>query len=251
MKRRRKNIKIIIAVTGLLIIGLLTVSAAVINQKLIKSETNDFTPAEISIAVQENESTNTAAETEMEVEWVLSEDENTYMADKEVQILNVDMEKENNGDAWVRVCMIPRWTGKDPTIKEENEEDEVTNTNWNITYDSLGADPESLTGITIKNNSYQLNDVTFLLDSMWSEEWFFNVEDGYFYCKNKIAPGGTTPRLLSKVAVSKEKLDDDYKGLSLQIDILSDAIQTEGGAVKARWKTVHIDENGQLAKGGE
>jgi hypothetical protein len=136
--------------------------------------------------------------------------------------------------------------------------------------------------IKINGNTFTMGNVTFKLNDSWSDNWIFNPKDGYFYYKKAITPtneateaiGGitttsestkasddstttsevaktstvdttiTTP-LLETVSIPdsiKNKLNDD---LFLKVDIVADGIQTEGGALDARWTDsgIVIDED--------
>lgn len=237
MKKWKETRKIVIGAIVLSGIAILSVTAAVINNKLIKTKENNFIPAEISIAVQENDSTNTQAEASTELLWETGDSADTYEADKEVKIKNVDVENKNNAQAWIRVCIVSGWKGADPETKEDNEEDELVQEKLEFSYESF-IPGSSFTEIEITNNKYQIGDVTFLLDENWEDGWFYNDKDGYFYCKTIVSPGETTPKLLSNVYIKKDTLEKDYQDLELYVDILADSIQTEGGALKARWTEV-------------
>jgi hypothetical protein len=106
-----------------------------------------------------------------------------------------------------------------------------------------------LTAITFSGSTYTMGDVTFTLDGSWNDNWFFNSVDGYFYCKKAVKPGDSTPLLLASLSVDKTKKDTTYKDVTLEVDIISDSIQTGGGAVSARWgaSKITIDSNGALA----
>ena len=96
---------------------------------------------------------------------------------------------------------------------------------------------------------YTMGDVTFTLSSDWSTSWLYNSTDGYFYYKAIVEVGDTTKELLSSVSISQKtyKILEAY-GISLEVDILADAIQTQGGALDARWSEagVSIQEDGTL-----
>jgi hypothetical protein len=135
--------------------------------------------------------------------------------------------------------------------------------------------------INDQNKTFTMGNVTFKLNDSWSDNWIFNPNDGYFYYKKAITPedeskkilggitttseetkasdGSTTTSeaaktstvdttittlLLEKVSIPgsiKNKLNED---LFLKVDIVADGIQTEGGALDARWKDsgIVIDE---------
>lgn len=215
--------------------------AAVTNNKLIKSADNAFMPTEIAIAVQENveggssdESTfakNTSSIlTAGNLEWEKSSNDDTYTAKKEVWVLNVDSEDENNTDAYIRVCILPRWTADSIVVSEDNAKDVLEEKTYSLSFDALTTNSEF--PAAINGAAYTIGDVTFTLDGDWASNWEYR--GGYFYCKTAIAPGDTTPILLKSVSVSQKTLEQ-YEGLNLQVDILADAIQTESDAAKERW----------------
>lgn len=244
-----KKILCITAVLVLLISSL--IALAIYNYKSVKSAENNFIPAEITNAVQENLNGSTE-------EWDNNQDptpesktlnwtkvNDSYKAAKEVRILNADKANENNTDAYIRVCIIPRWvnTVVDESTSEKTETD-VTNTE---AYTSFG----SLTDIKIddNNNTYCMGDVTFTLADGWDDNWIFNENDGYFYYKSIVPPGETTEVLLESVSIKEEVYINIDSSVSLRVDVISDSIQSGGGAVETRWKDsgIIIDADGTLA----
>ncbi len=220
--------------------------------KSVKSEKNSFTPAEIKIAVQETNGKdssgssldaldNTSPQLENQLEWKLSGD--SWTATKQVKIANLDESGKNNADAFVRVCILPRWTAK------------ILDSDGNAVEDGDGnaveVDVTNTDGITeigdfvkeINDNSYQMGAVVFTLNKDWEENWIYNPNDGYFYCRKAVKPGEATPLLLESVTVSKADFSNLPEGVSLKVDVLADAIQTEGddsrevSALETRWGT--------------
>jgi hypothetical protein len=282
-----------IGLAGIIVVAACGITIkAVYNYKSIKSIDNDFTPAQISIAVQENDNNNEKAvyispdSGDDSLTWKLSSDSNTYTTDKEVTVKNLNVATENNADAYVRVAMIPRWirrvyideTGQMydaiPTTEtssggEANSTDDtaseepstaVEHTYTEQDIDVMSANYKSfgqLTDIKIKDdNTFVMGDVTFVLNADWEKYWVFNPKDGYFYYKSALPPeskddegnvvAGITQPLLEKVSISA----DTYKtvntdGLYLRVDILADAIQTEGNAVTNRWASSGITINSE------
>ncbi len=239
-----KKILCITVVSALLISSL--IAMAVYNYKSIKSAENDFLPAEISNAVQENTNASTEEWDENKesvpepknLTWTKVEDTNgniiNYKATKEVRILNADKTDENNTDAYIRVCMIPRWINiavDESASGVITETDVITAANADA-YTPFG----SLTDIKITDNTYKMGDVTFTLADNWSENWIYNPKDGYFYYKKIVSPGNTTEVLLESVSIEKEAYEKIDSGVSLRVDVISDSIQTGGDAVNTRWK---------------
>lgn len=228
-KGRNKKFFGVIVVPMVLVSGLTIV--ALYNYKSIKSAENNFIPSEITNAVQENGDGNENPVSQKDLSWVLDENNSCYTAEKQVNILNVDVDGENNTDAYIRVCMIPRW------IRTVWETDTSQKTEIDVTNVAGYTEFGNLTDVKIdeKTNTYIMGDVIFKLADNWSENWIYNEKDGYFYYKNIVPPDGTTEMLLENVSISKDtynRIDDD---IFLRIDIISDSIQTEGGAPDARW----------------
>ncbi|MEL7571016.1 MAG: hypothetical protein AAGU14_10735, partial [Eubacteriaceae bacterium] len=73
--------------------------------------------------------------------------------------------------------------------------------------------------------------VTLQLANGWEHDWKY--DSGYFYYKNIVHPGQSTSVLLNKVLVSDDELWD-----SLCLEVLSDAIQAEGGAANNAWGSI-------------
>jgi hypothetical protein len=227
---------------------------------------NNFEPGDISVVVQENENDNTTAEYSTELAWVqdTSEDtlKDTFTAKKEVTVKNLNVDTENNVNAYVRVAIIPRWIRKINVDAEGNIYDgknilldTTENTTENTTEYVDVSDTENLggfganTNLTISGNTFTMGKVTFTLADGWRDKWFYNSVDGYFYYKIALTPGdnketenSVTSTLLSYVTIprdTEEQLSDD---LFLRVDIVADAIQTEGNAVANRWgSSVEID----------
>jgi hypothetical protein len=258
--------------------GIIVVSAcgitirAVYNYKAIKSIDNNFTPAQISIAVQENGNDNenpvyiSSDDEANALKWVADTEGNTYTATKKVKIKNLNLEDENNADAYIRVCMIPRWIRRvyvdtDGNMYDTKPKDtECTEQYIDITTSSQYSASGSLTDIKINNNTFSMGDVTFALNEKWSDNWIFNSKDGYFYYKNIVSPEdtssddptGITELLLESVSISKAVYDSMGDNIFLRVDIMADAIQTEGDAVANRWGSsgitvVTIDNTPQLS----
>ena len=62
-----------------------------------------------------------------------------------------------------------------------------------------------------------------------------------------VAPDAQTAQLLQQVSIS----DDTYisctkQAVTLQVNVLADAIQAKGDAVSARWNGIGTNDSGQL-----
>lgn len=338
--RKRKTkflITIIAAVT--MVCAVSAVVAWKSDTKQDKTAQNDFTPAKIDIALNETVSTgddenvtitqaaSTGADNTLtqNLVWIAETKEVTvtdsgtnqtttetittgYYATKEVTVSNSNNTNENNTDAYIRVCIIPKWisTVKFPKVDDNGNyvldaEGKVTTEEQTVDvqshYGSL-SDFGSLTDINLSNgtssssstdaeetssedsssagsssdtqdnvepqtssngekssepasesssdtteankstNTYTMGAVTFTLDSKWSDNWIFNPKDGYFYYKTKVAPGEETAKLLEKVSIdASTKKAMDSAGVSLQVDVIADSIQTntDANAIYKRW----------------
>lgn len=238
----------------------ITVSALIIgihaynSSKRQKYAENEFDTTEIQVAVVENANDNTnPAPTPNSLTW--TEENGTCTTQKTVQIKNVDAEEENNPDAYIRVAIVPRWVttpaDSQSTIASTFEADvsayQSTVTDGNTTslvdYKPFG----KLADISITNNTYTMGDVTFILADDWNTNWIFNPKDGYFYYKKKVAPNETTSVLLSSVSVPSSVIKFDTN-VTLQIDILTDAVQTEGNAFYTLYPDcgITVDDKGEL-----
>lgn len=226
--RRMKKLFCMIVVPIVLISGFTIF--AIYNHKSIKSAENNFIPSEITNAVQENEDGNENPISQKDLTWTL-DGGNHYTATKAVKILNVDVAGKNNTDAYIRVCMIPRWVR---TVQETDTSQEAEIDVTNVAgYTEFG----NITDIKIdeNTNTYTMGDIKFKLADNWSANWIYNEKDGYFYYKKIVPPGDTTEMLLENVSISKEKYERIDEDVFLRVDIISDSIQTEGGALDARW----------------
>lgn len=230
--------KIITVCSALILVGLSAfTTSATENNKTIKSATNNFYPAEIEVAVREkggnseNAEKNNNPTLENEFVWSVSEDKKTYTAKKEVSVQNVNT-ISNPTSAFIRICLVPRYTANVTIADNSTVAVDVTNNNG-IT--QPGSYPEKIDG-----NTFSMGDVTFTLDEKWSDNFIY--KNGYFYCKNVVIAGTSTPLLLTSVSISKDKYDAlAEKGISFNLDVLTDSIQTEGNdagevsAVATRW----------------
>ena len=250
-RNRQKRVILIFTVSCVAAVLGFAIYAA-ISSKLVKTVENEFNPDEITLAVVENNDSNTASTVTKAISW--SEDSSStptkYTATKKIQITNVDESDTNNADAYIRVALIPSYISNVIYTDENNteQEQEVSVISGNYELSGFG----ELTDITINNNTFTMGNVTFTLDSEWEDRWFFNHTDGYFYYREIVEPGETTDPLLANVSI----LSDTYNilktyGMQLEVDVITDAIQTQGGALDARWTDagVTIDTDDTLKQG--
>ena len=231
LKLYSKRIVFCFVVMTILAVGMIIAAAG--TKSLIKEKHNQFLPAEISLAVVENGKENTAYKLMNQLNW--EKVDNNYETDKKIEIANLDKADENNTDAYIRVCIIPRWTVE---INGSNE-------NADLPLDNFG----SFVGLNIDESakSYNMGPIIFNLDDNWNENWFYNSKDGYFYYKDVVHFGSSTEPLLKSVTISEvtKSILDSY-GANLTIDILTDGIQSEGNAIDNMWGNVEMGANGIL-----
>jgi hypothetical protein len=306
-----------------------------------KSATNTFEPATIDIALKETVSTvdnvngeevSTGTDNTLtqNLVWTAeTEKKEKYNAIKQVTVTNSN--NENNTDAYIRVCIIPKWIStvevpkvnydgsyvlnddgevatetktvdvqthygelsdfgsltdinlsngtspssasdgsssktpeNDETSSSSNEEpssdtqenDETSSSSNEESSSDTAAESSSDTTETNKStNTYTMGAVTFTLANDWFENWIFNPKDGYFYYKTKVAPGEETAMLLEKVSIdASTKGAMDSAGVSLQVDVIADSIQTntDANAIYKRWGDaemlgITVGEDGTLS----
>jgi len=75
-----------------------------------------------------------------------------------------------------------------------------------------------------------LGDIVVYLDPDWLSNWFY--KDGYFYYRNVLNPGETTPYLVVGVTYANA---GDYDAKEIHINVLADILQASGGAPAAEW----------------
>ena len=235
---------IVLCGVAAVIIGTAVLTTSAVTNNLQKEKKNDFVPAVISLAVVENNDDNSEPEKKSELEWKETVGEDKYTAEKKVEIANLNNKDENNTSAYIRVCINPRWTSE-VTVDEGTENESTVSIDTDLPLTNFGA----LTGINIESNSYTMGNVTFHLANDWSDNWFYNSKDGYFYCKKVIAFGKKTPELLDSVTISSDtKKQLDSLGAKLTVDILADGIQSEGKAANTMWTNIKINADGELEK---
>jgi hypothetical protein len=231
---------------------------ALTDSNLRKHVDNPVTPGTIAIALQEQVGTeetmgdNTSPTFSNTLTWSKESDEKDagYTAVKQVQVTNLNQTGENNAAAYVRVCILPRWV---TTMEGTDIQVDVQCSAVGLSEIGTLNSVDVLTALSgTEAHTYILGDVTFTLDENWKKYWFFNSADGYFYYKTPLKPGESTTVLLSKVSISNDTytklLDSDSKEtqvISLVVDVLSDSIQTEGGAVGQRWSNAGVQINSQ------
>ncbi len=231
-----------------------------------RTTSNEFDPVDIKLEVIESgldSSTDSGSSAKTNtVSWTDSGD--YKIADKPVQVKvlsNDDTSSSTNtAPSYIRVALVPRFVTT--VVVEETD-------SYGSVIDSSSVDVDVMAGanaystesggtavelksfddineVTVSGTSFTNGDVTFNLVSDWSDNWLYC--NGYFYYKKAVDPGETTAQLLESVSISGTTYNTlDKYGLELEIDVLTDGIQTEGGAVDARWTDVEISTDGTLS----
>ena len=57
------------------------------------------------------------------------------------------------------------------------------------------------------------------------QDW--ELHDGWYYYKQAVLPGETTPEVFSKVEIVGDKVDNSYIGKTLSLSVLAHAVQSE------------------------
>ncbi len=243
LKLYSKRIVFCFVVMTILAVGMIIAAAG--TKSLIKEKNNHFLPAVISLAVVENDKVNTDYKLMNQLQWKKTDD--NYKADKKVNIMNLDKDDENNADAYIRVCIIPRWEAKITGSNENGLGDNDITVDADLPLEDFG----SFAGLNIEESakSYKMGPITFNLDDNWNKKWFYNSKDGYFYYKDVVHFGSSTEPLLKSVTISEvtKSILDSY-GANLTIDILTDGIQSEGNAIDNMWGNVEMGANDTLQK---
>lgn len=85
------------------------------------------------------------------------------------------------------------------------------------------------------DNKMVVGDFTFHFANGWEANWFY--KEGYFYYRQVLKPGETTTQLLDQVSLTEDTTEkrDEYKGVTVEIEVLADILQAEGGAAEDAW----------------
>lgn len=202
---------LVLAASALLLVTLVAGSAtfAMLSNQTNKKQ-NVFTDANPSTDIVENSSETPDSSN------VIPTDGNG--AEKQVSI-------KNTGDIplYIRVMLIPGWKTENGTAQAGN-----------LAFGSH---------VVMEENRMIMGDLTLELAVDWDDNWIYDAETRYFYYKSSVAPGETTSLLLEKVLLPEDKATQaDWN--SLQVEVLTDTIQSEGGALKV-WPAVKL-VNGKL-----
>ena len=202
-----KSKKILVLIASALL--LLTLFAGSATLAMLSNQTNTkentFTDANPSTDIVENSSETPDSSN------VIPTDGNG--AEKQVSI-------QNTGDIplYIRVMLIPGWKTEDGTAQAGDLE--------------FGAE------VVFAENSMIMGDLTMELAPDWREHWLYDEETRYFYYKTSVAPGEATTLLLEKVLLPEDKATQaDWD--NLQVEVLTDTLQSEGNALEV-WPAVKL-----------
>lgn len=186
------------------------------------SRKNTFKPAEADILVQENDGEETVSGDELKDQTytMVQEVQNgTYYTNKTVQIID---RRSNPGEA-LRVSFVPMWEDEDGNIC--GGVDGVTDIRSTALVDNSKLVFRDGSGNTV---------ITLYLKAGWNDSWSYDEGSGCFLFSGSLSSDKSTPELITKVEIS-DAVHTSAKDLTLQLDVLADAIQTGGGAAEARW----------------
>lgn len=202
-----------------------TVPVAVFAAIYSGSRTNEFTPAQTNIQVKEDNSQGDRLESQ-EYTFSKPDGEEYYITNKSVSIYD----GRAIGSDELRVRLVPMWYDAggnimggiegvtDLSIPELNDEETKL-----IYYSGQG--------------SSRAPAITLHLTENWKTSgWSFISADGSFTFSGELSSDKTTPQLISKVELSKDA-HNRAEGLTLELDVLADAIQKSGGAAEKRLGT--------------
>ena len=150
---------------------------------------------------------------------------NTIPYDEDGAVKQVEIKNTGDVDTYVRVMLIPGWKANG-TAAAAGEL-------------AFGTAPYQTDG-----QKLQMGDVTLLLADDWADRWLYDEATGYFYCKTRVSPGTTTGLLLERVTIAEGKATEAAWD-NLEVQVISESIQAEGGALAEAWTDVRL-ENGAL-----
>lgn len=140
----------------------------------------------------------------------------------------VQLENTGTVDAYLRAMIVPTFRGEDGSYA------------CDVDYSTVSAGYITVTD-SREGTVYTLN-----LAQGWESSWHFSPTDNVFYFREIVPPfeKNLTTYLLESVSKNKNNWED------LNIDILADAVQTEGETVrehlKNNWGVTHISNTGTL-----
>lgn len=162
------------------------------------AKSNQFTPGVLTTTIIEN------GEDPGSTKEFTPEGKNTR---KEVRVRND--ENVHGVEGYIRVMLVPTFRTNEGTLP------------GNIVLHPSG----NILTITAPNNG---GTIKLKLVNGWKDNWIY--DNGYFYHRSIVSPGKLTAVLLESVEVTDSALWNSF-----HLEVLSDAIQAEGGALEDAW----------------
>lgn len=213
-----KTKKILALLASALLLICLVVGGATL--AALYSKTNEkqnvFTTANPSVDIEENSSGTPDSSNDIPVE--------NGIAAKQVKI-------QNTGDIslFVRVMLIPGW-------KQAGDTAAAGDVNFG---NKPFFDPADSTKLV-------MGDVTLQLAANWETYWFYDESANYFYHRTDVPAGDSTALLLEAVKPTEGTDVSEEFWDALQVEVITDTIQSEGNAAADAWgKTARDLPNGR------
>lgn len=205
---------LIMTITAILMgTGILAVAA--ILPQLQRERENNFVPAQEQIAIKENDSS-PAATAEKEIPLTESEDKSVYTLEKKVEITN------QKNDAYLKAALIPQWYDADGRL---------CGGLGSISDFGYAKAPDLITNtqqyVSAQKDSFVI--LTYHLSPDWSKYWRYDEATGYYHYLTPLTRGATTEPLILGAEIPAEVYALS-EGLTLQIDVITDSIQTNADA---------------------
>lgn len=134
--------------------------------------------------------------------------------DKSTAAKVVQLQNTGSVDAYLRAMIVPTFRGEDGSYA------------CDVNYGTVSQGYIEVRDRSLHSTVYKL----YLADD-WQTNWHFSPGDNVFYYRHIVPPTNTTNYLLWSVEKSQANWEN------LNIDILADAVQTEGETVLAHLKT--------------
>lgn len=178
------------------------------------SKINAFSPGTVSQDIVENSDPT-------------PDSSNTIPYDQDGAVKQVEVKNTGNVDAYVRVMLIPGWKANGTAVSAGE-----------LTFGTAPYHPDG--------DRIQMGDVVLHLADGWADRWIYDEATGYFYCQAPVSPGETTGLLLERVTITEGKASEAAWD-NLEVQVLSESIQADGGALADAWPAVRRLGNGSLA----
>ena len=217
MEKKKKII--VCCIITLLFIAPIIVLAAIYSSTERK---NKFIPAEAEIEILESGAENPkGSKLTNEYTFTKNTDDDNYSVAKPVQIID----KRSNSGEDLRVCLVPMWYDSEGDVC--GGIDGVTDIS-DIKLDETEKKLVYYTGAGTSRTPI----ITLYLSSGYASNWEYK-SDGCFYYSGNVADDNSTLLLVERVEITKS-VYDATEGYELRLDVLADALQTNGDAYSNR-----------------